>query len=163
MESSNKMEVKHMNTGLQNNEARYQEAQALLQRYTQPLFKKDIDGWMSLLDDNFVIEFPFAPQGRPNRIEGKANLYPYIQEVLNSIEFVDIAQQQIHLTADPDVIVVEVTVKGHAPSIEKIHTLKYIWVLTTKDGKLIHQRDYWNPLALPEIRGGTIASQAQRQ
>jgi hypothetical protein len=44
-----KMEVKDMNTGLQNNEARYQEAQALLQRYTQSLFKKDIDGWMITL------------------------------------------------------------------------------------------------------------------
>ncbi|GHO93007.1 hypothetical protein KSF_030550 [Reticulibacter mediterranei] len=151
-----------MNTDLQSNEVRYQEAEALLQRYIQFLFEKNIDGWMTLLDDNFVIEFPFAPQGRPNRIEGKANLYPYIQEVLNSIEFVDLAQQQIHLTADPDVMVVEITVKGHASSIEKIHTLKYIWVLTTKDGKLVHQRDYWNPLALLEIRGGATASQAQR-
>jgi uncharacterized protein len=158
-----KMEVKDMNTGLQNNEARYQEAQALLQRYTQSLFKKDIDGWMSLLDDNFVIEFPFAPQGRPNRIEGKVNLHPYIQQVLNSIEFVDIVQQQIHLTVDPDVMIVEIIVKGHAPSIEKIHTLKYLWVLTTKDGKLVHQRDYWNPLALREVMGGATASQAQRQ
>jgi ketosteroid isomerase-like protein len=157
------MEVKDMNTGLQNNEARYQEAQALLQRYTQSLFTKDIDGWMSLLDDNFVIEFPFAPQGRPNRIEGKANLHSYIQQVLNSIEFVGIVQQQIHLAADADVMIVEITVEGRAPSMEKIHTLKYIWVLTTKDGKLIHQRDYWNPQAMLEVMRDATASQTQQR
>jgi ketosteroid isomerase-like protein len=150
-----------MNADLRNNEVRYQEA--LLQRYTQFLFEKDIEGWMTLLDDDFVIEFPFAPQERPNRIEGKANLYRYIQEVLNTIEFIGIVQRQIHLTTDPNVMIVEIAVEGRAPSTEKIHTLKYIWVMTTKDGKLIHQRDYWNPLALLAIRGDNTASQTKQQ
>lgn len=142
-----------MNIDTQSNEARYQEAYALLQRYTQSLFEKDIDGWMSLLDDNYVLELPFAPQGRPNRIEGKQALYAYINGLLNSgIEFVSITQQQIHLTLDPTIMIVEIIGEGRITSTGKTYNATYVWVMQTKDGKLIHQRDYWNPLATIEAR-----------
>ena len=146
-----------MSADLQSNEARYQEANTLLQRYTQFLFEKDMDGWMSLLDDHFVIEFPFAPQGRPNRVEGKAALYTYM-EGLNDIEFLSILQQQIHLTLDPDIIIVEITWKGRVLSTARPFNGKYVWIMRMKDGKLIHQRDYWSPLVLLEARGGLDAS-----
>jgi uncharacterized protein len=102
--------------------------------------------------------FRFAPQGRPNRIEGKTALYPYIQEILNDVEFRSILQQQIYLTQDPDIIVVEITIEGHIISTEGPYNGKYVWIMRMKDGKLIHQRDYWSPLALLKIKGGLDAS-----
>jgi ketosteroid isomerase-like protein len=147
-----------MNTDLQSNEARYQAAHTLLQRYTQFLIEKDIDGWMSLLDDNFVIEFPFAPQGRPGRVEGKAALHTYIQGIINGIEFIGIPQQQIHLTLNPEIIIVEISIEGYVISTGRAYKGKYVWVMRIKDGKLIHQRDYWNPLTLLEARGGLDTS-----
>jgi ketosteroid isomerase-like protein len=147
-----------MNTDLQSNEARYQEAQAFLQRYTQYLIERDIDGWIGLLDDHFVIEFPFAPQGRPGRVEGKSALHTYIQAVGDNIEFISIPQQQIHLTLDPEIILVEITCKVCIISTGRVVDNKYVWVMRIKDGKLIHQRDYWNPLVLLEARGGLDAS-----
>lgn len=147
-----------MNADLHSNEARYQEAHTLIQRYTQFLLEKDIDSWMSLLDDNFVIEFPFAPQGRPGRIEGKADVYPYLQGILNEVEFLSISQQQIHLTLNPDIIIVEITCQARIISTGSAHNMRYVWIMRTKDGKLIHQRDYWNPLAMLEARGGLDAS-----
>lgn len=142
-----------MNTNLQSNEARYQAAQTLLQRYTQFLLEKDIDGWMSLMDDNFVIEFPFAPKGRPDRVEGKTALYTYVQELFNEIEFLSILHQQIHLTLNPDIIIVELAAEGRAISTGRPYNGKYVWIMETKDGKLIHQRDYWSPLVFLEARG----------
>ena len=146
-----------MSADLQSNEATYQESHTLIQRYTQFLFEKDIDGWMSLLEDNFVIEFPFAPQGRPDRIEGKVALYTYMQAI-NDVEFRGILQQQIHLTLDPDIIIVELTLEGSIISTGRAFNSKYVWIMKMKDGKLIHQRDYWNPLTLLEARGGLDAS-----
>ncbi|HTK07303.1 MAG TPA: nuclear transport factor 2 family protein [Ktedonobacteraceae bacterium] len=152
-----------MNADLHSDEARYQEARTLIQRYTQLLSEKDIDSWMSLLEDNFVIEFPFAPQGRPGRIEGKADLYPYIQGILNDIEFLSIPQQQIHLTLNPDIIVAEITCQARIIATGSTYNMRYVWIMRTKDGKLIHQRDYWNPLALREAMGALDASKQKSE
>jgi ketosteroid isomerase-like protein len=141
-----------MNTDLQNSEARYQEAHTLLQHYTQSLKEKDLDSWMSLLDDNFVMEFPFAPQGRPHRVEGKAALRTYM-EGAKDLEVLSFSQQQIHLTLNPEIIVVEITCEGRVLTTGRAFNSKYVWIMRIKDGKLIYQRDYWNPLVLLEARG----------
>ncbi len=146
-----------MNTNSQSNETRLQEAHTLVQRYIRTLIEKDIESWMSLWDDNFVLEFPFAPQGRLPRVEGKANLRPYIQGVINNLEILTISQQEIYLTQDPDLIIAEITGEGRIISTGRIFKAGYVWVMRTKDGKLIHMRDYWNPLAALEAREGADA------
>ena len=147
-----------MNTDVQSSEARYQEAHTLVQQYVQSLVEKDIESWMSLWDEQCVLEFPFAPQGRLSRIEGKEALSPYIQGVINDLEIVSISQQQIHLTQDPDLIVVEIAGNGRIISTGRAYNASYVWVMRTNHGKLIHMRDYWNPLAALEARGGLDAS-----
>ncbi len=67
-----------MNSDVQSIETRQQDANTLLHHYIQFLKEKDIEGWINLWDDNCVLEFPFAPQGRLSRIEGKAALRPYL-------------------------------------------------------------------------------------
>ena len=144
-----------MMTDAQSNEGRLQEAQALVQRYLQTIVKKDIEGWMNLWDDNFVLEFPYAPQGRPRQIEDKATLYPYIQNVIKDLEIVSIAQPQIYLTQYPDLIIAEITGEGRLLSTGRAYRTNYVWMMRTRDGKLIHMRDYWNPLALMEARSSS--------
>lgn len=147
-----------MNMDVRSNETRQQEANLLVQRYLQPLIERDIESWMSLWDDNFVLEFPFAPQGRIGRIESKEALSPYIQGIIKDLEIVNIAHQQIHLTQDPDTIIVEISGEGRIISTGHTFNAKYVWVMTTKNGKLVHMRDYWNPLAALDVRGGLDAS-----
>lgn len=147
-----------MNPNLQSNETRQQEVQALVQRYIQFLVEKNLEGLMSLWDEQGVLEFPFAPQGRPSRVEGKAALYAYVQGVLNTLEIVSIQQQQVYATLDPDLIIAEIEGEGRAISTGRTYNAKYVWILRTKHGKLIHQRDYWNPLAALETRGDMNAS-----
>ena len=143
---------------LQSNEARRQEAHTLVQHYIQSLVEKDVESWMSLWDENGILEFPFAPQGRLPQVEGKAALSPYIQAVIKDLEILRIPQQQIHLTLDADLIIVEITYEGRIVSTGRIYHASYVWVMRTKDGKLIHVRDYWNPLAVLEARGGLDVS-----
>jgi ketosteroid isomerase-like protein len=143
-----------MNTSSQSNETRLQEAHTLVQRYIQSIIERDVESWMSLWDDNFVLEFPFAPQGRPPRIENKAALYPYIQTVINDLEILNISRQEIYLTQDPDLIIAEIAGEGRITSTGRNYKAGYVWIMRTKNGKLIHMRDYWNPLAALEARGG---------
>lgn len=105
-----------------------------------------------------VLEFPFAPQGRVPRIEGKAALLPYIQGVMNNLEILSISRQEIYLTQDLDLIIAEVTGEGRIISTGRSFKAGYVWIMRTKNGKLIHMRDYWNPLAALEARGGPDTS-----
>ncbi|MEU7973050.1 hypothetical protein AB0B48_13490 [Micromonospora sp. NPDC049089] len=34
--------------------------------------------------------------------------------------------------------------------------LRYIAVLTIRDGRLVHYRDYWDPIAAQELLGGGL-------
>lgn len=143
-----------MNTNSPSSKTGLQNARTLVQQYLQFIAEKDIERWISLWDDNFVLEFPFAPQGRLSRIESKATLYPYIQGVIKDLEILSISQQQVYVTQDPDLIIAEITGEGRIISTGRTFNAGYIWIMRTKDGKLVHMRDYWNPLAAVEARGG---------
>lgn len=76
---------------------------------------------------------------------------------INDLEIVSISQQ-IHLMQDPGLIVVEIAGKGRIISTGRAYNARYVWVMRTNEGKLIHMRDYWNPLAALEARGGLDSS-----
>jgi ketosteroid isomerase-like protein len=42
------------------------------------LLDKNIPAWVDLWDDDGVCEFPFAPEGWPRRLEGKAAVGDYM-------------------------------------------------------------------------------------
>ncbi len=130
----------------------------MLQRYIQTAIEKDVDGWMDLWDEQCVLELPFAPQGRPSRVEGKAALSTYIQGVFKGIDVVNILHQQLYLTQDPNLFIVEVRGEGRIPSTGRSFHTAYVWFMITNNGKLISMRDYWNPLAPVEARERRDAS-----
>lgn len=62
-----------------------------------------------VLDDDSVIEAPFAPPGQPNRIEGRDAFRAYAepQRAAFPVHFEDVRDVVVHETTDPEVIVVE--------------------------------------------------------
>jgi ketosteroid isomerase-like protein len=44
------------------------------------LLAKDIPGWVGLWAEDGVMEFPFAPQGWPERLAGKAAIAAYMRD-----------------------------------------------------------------------------------
>jgi ketosteroid isomerase-like protein len=47
-------------------------------------------------------------------------------------------------------VVVEMTIKGRAVETDKPYNQQYVIVAETRDGKLTHYREYWNPLVSAE-------------
>ncbi len=141
-----------MSTIEADNKGREQETETLIQRYMQSLSERDIESWMDLWDEDCVLEFPFAPQERVSQIEGKAALRPYIQAVLKDAEIARITRQKVYLTLEPEVFIAEIAVEGRIISTGRTYNAAYVWIMRTKDGKLLHVRDYWNPMAMMEAR-----------
>jgi ketosteroid isomerase-like protein len=104
----------------------------------------------ALLDrctDDVVFEFPFAPDGRPTRVEGKPAVGAYLAAVASLAIPERLTNLEMHQTVDPDVAVIEFRVAGRVRGTDASFERSYVVVLTVRDGLVVRYRDYWNPLA----------------
>ncbi|MFI9580651.1 nuclear transport factor 2 family protein [Streptomyces sp. NPDC052236] len=113
------------------------------------LLDKDIDGWVALCDENVVFEFPFAPEGFPARLEGRAAVAEYMRGYPDHVDFREILSMEIHQTTNPETIVAEWRGAGRIVAIDAPYDMPYVAVVTVSNGRITHYRDYWNPAAIP--------------
>ena len=104
------------------------------------------------LADDVVIETPFAPPGRPRRVEGKeawlARAVP--GRAAWPFHFDECRVVAVHDTADPEVIVVEYELGGMiVPSGER-KSAAFIGVLRVRDGLITHWREYQDTFAIAQ-------------
>jgi uncharacterized protein len=108
--------------------------------------EQDARDLLDLFAEDGSMEFPFALEGRPKRVEGRAALEEYLRS-LNARWAVDsYSDPVVHWTKDPNVVIVEFSVKGHMRDGGQAHDQVYIDVLTLGNGKIKNFRDYWNPM-----------------
>ncbi|MEU5189556.1 nuclear transport factor 2 family protein [Streptomyces klenkii] len=112
------------------------------------LLEKDIPAWVGLWAEHGVMEFPFAPPGRPGRLEGRTAIAAYMRDYPDHIDLHDFPDLRIHETADPATIVVEMRGVGRMVKTGDSFDMTYIAVVTVQDGRFTSYRDYWNPLAV---------------
>ncbi|MPY59116.1 nuclear transport factor 2 family protein [Streptomyces spongiae] len=116
------------------------------------LLAEDIPGWVGLWDEAGVMEFPFAPPGGPERLDGRAAVAAYMADYPRLLRPTAI-EEVVHRTEDPEVIVVEMRARGQVVATGEPYEMSYVAVLTVRDGRFVHYRDYWNPLAAARILG----------
>jgi uncharacterized protein len=101
---------------------------------------------LDLCADDVVFEFPFAPPGRPTRVEGKLALGDYLKALSGRVRLAGVSNLEIHETVKPDVASIEMTMTGTVTATGAPCEQSYVSVLTVRDGLIAHYRDYWNPL-----------------
>ncbi|MET9862458.1 nuclear transport factor 2 family protein [Streptomyces smyrnaeus] len=114
------------------------------------LLDKNIPAWVDLWDDDGVLEFPFAPDGWPTRLEGKAAIADYMRDYPDHIDLHDFPQVEIHRTTAARTIVVEMRGVGRLVATDSPFEMTYIAVVTVDDGRFTRYRDYWNPLSVAQ-------------
>jgi uncharacterized protein len=112
------------------------------------LLDKNIPGWVGLWAENGVMEFPFAPRGWAERLEGREAIAAYMRHYPDHIDLKDFPDLRIHGTTDPETIVVEMRGVGRLVETDSPFDMTYIAVVTIQDGHFTSYRDYWNPLAV---------------
>ncbi|KAA0940715.1 MULTISPECIES: nuclear transport factor 2 family protein [Streptomyces] len=122
----------------------------LFRRGLRLLLAKDITGWVDLWDEHGVFEFPFAPEGWPRRLEGKAAVAAYMRDYPDHIDLHDFPASDltVHETGDSGTIVVEMRGVGRLVRTDAPFDMRYIAVVSVADGLITRYRDYWNPLAV---------------
>jgi len=112
----------------------------------QALIDGDVAGWMAMFAPDAVHEFPWVPEGRVTRLEGWDAINDYMQQLNDRgrLRFGSFETIGVHET--PDSLVVEMI--GHHFRGDAPVDLGYVSVMTLRDGKVTHFRDYMNPLQL---------------
>jgi uncharacterized protein len=119
-----------------------------------------------------VIEMPFAPAGLyPARIETtREELRARFRAGAAARRYRDLRDVVIHETADPGVVIVEYGLDGELTESAEPFSLRFVMVMTIRDGQIVHTRDYTDPIAGARVLGRvpqllaalTAASPAER-
>ncbi|MBW5469229.1 nuclear transport factor 2 family protein [Brevibacillus formosus] len=135
-----------------------QEAEEVVKNFLLFMLEKDMEQWIELWDDNAVFEFPYAPQNYPSKIEGKPAIYNYIKDFPQKMDLFQFSVPHIHHTAASNHVIVEFECEGQVIATGLPYNQKYVSVIQIKDKKIIHYKDYWNPLVAIEAFGGSMES-----
>jgi len=121
----------------------------------QTLFAQGrFDEWADLWADDGVLEFPYAPAGRKRAYKGKADILAYMKHATGRVAMDTVEQMRVFPMQDPDIAVVELSFKGRALANGAPYNQSIVIFFETKDGKLQHYREYWNPLITIDAIGG---------
>ena len=112
-------------------------------------------GWTELCDKNVIVEFPFAPEGSPARIEGRNALYEYLRNYPSFIDVREIPKLKTYPTDDSNIAIAEWSVSGRVIGNGNPYEMSYATFVTFRDGLIINSRHYWNTMAFVKAMEGT--------
>ena len=104
-----------------------------------------------------VMEFPFAPPGGVQRLDGRPAVAAYLPRVADAVEIGRFTEPVVHRTQTPGVVVLEFGCEGCGRQTGLPYDQRYVSVITLRDGHISHYRDYWNPLVVLRAMGGEQA------
>ena len=98
--------------------------------------------------EDVVVEYIITVPDYPRRIVGREALAELYSDYGNSI--VQSGSSEVHRYYDPDksVVILEYTLHGTVVSTGAPYVNRFISVITVKDRKIVHWRDYLDPLAV---------------
>ena len=109
--------------------------------------------FFDLLAEDITIEYVVTVPGYPPRVQGRtaiAELYrPYGTMIVLDRCF-DLA---VYHDPAKGVVVLEYASEGRVVGTQKRYHNRYISVLTLRDGKVVHWRDYLNPILVFDALG----------
>jgi len=137
-------------------------AQHALAEHLRLVSSGRIQEWVDLFAPNGLLEFPYAPEGVPRRLQGHDQLLGYMSHFPETfdVEFVDLV---FHDTNDPGLAIAEFESTGRAVATGKPYEQTCISVVYTDDqGKITRYVDFWNPLVAMEALEPKTSSDATR-
>ena len=119
---------------------------SMLRRTLGERLHPDARTFVDMMALDGVMEFPYAPPGGVERLEGRAAVSDYIGEIFARIELLEISDPVVHDTEEPGVVILEFEGSSRVIASGRSYRMRYISVITICDGFIARYVDYWNPL-----------------
>lgn len=129
----------------------------LTNRYLAAYSAKDWDAFASLWAADGVLEFPYAPPGRRSRYEGIAAILAYMQGVSGRMQAEGLDYYEVYPMLDPEIVCIEMGLRGRIVATGSPISQRYVSIIRAKGGKIVHYKEFWNPIASMDANGGRAA------
>ncbi len=114
--------------------------------------------FLGLFTQDVIFEFPYAPDGLPKRLEGTAALAAHLERLGPLLTFGPMELGRVYAVGET--VIFEFSCSGEGVTTGAPYDQRYISVVTLREGRIAHYRDYWNPLVVLTALGGTEAAAA---
>ena len=125
----------------------------VFRRGLELLLTNDMDGFADLWAKDGTMEFPFAAPGSPERLDGREEVRRYMAGFPQMVDYREFPSVAVHRTLDPEVIVVEFGARGRIVRSGKPFEMRYVAVITAREGRIVSYRDYWSPIMAAAAMG----------
>jgi ketosteroid isomerase-like protein len=117
-----------------------------------------VDGghFFELFADDAVTEFVVTVPGYPKRVEGRDNLAELYRGYGNTIVLDRCSDLAVYRDRESSVVVLEYAVHGRVVATGRPYTNRFVSVITIRERKVTHWRDYLDPLAVLEALGTAL-------
>jgi ketosteroid isomerase-like protein len=119
---------------------------AVAERFLALLASGDIEAWLELLDDDIVIETPFAPAGEPTVFRGREQVdarFGAARRRMRSLEFVDLDVESTRTTGR---VLVRCASRGRMGDGTE-YANRYCWIIDTAHDpeRIVAVTEYFDP------------------
>lgn len=109
------------------------------------LQNKEYDAWDDIVAEDIVVYFPFAPEGMPNRFEGRDNFRDAGKHFFDQTKNYLYYDLETILTQDPEFVIITGKSKADLQS-GKVYENQYVFFFRVRDGKVVEYWEHFNPL-----------------
>jgi ketosteroid isomerase-like protein len=112
-----------------------------------------LDGWFmpdaELWAEDAVVEFPYAPDGRPQRFTGRAEFLAFAAaaQAEQPVSFDNFQILALRDAPDPQVLIAEYQLTGTATATGERSSAVFVLKLRVRDGLIAHWREYQDLIA----------------
>ena len=112
--------------------------------FLDALAKSDADAISELWTEDAVLEFPFAPSGFPQSVEGHAAIDEYFRTALAAVTPIAYPGRVVTPLADPNTCVIEFGSELTVGDDPTVRENKYITIVRVRDGKIAHFKEHYD-------------------
>ena len=114
-----------------------------------------VDGghFFDLLADDVIFDYIISVPGYPRRVEGRGAVAELYRDYGNTMVLRSADELAVHRDGEASVVVLEYAVHGRAVGTGRAYDNHFVSVITIKDRRVTHWRDYLDPVAVFDAVG----------
>ncbi|WP_149137174.1 nuclear transport factor 2 family protein [Cupriavidus campinensis] len=121
-------------------------ATTLLEQHLQFLVDKP-EQWQELIADSIVWDLPYAPSlGHPLKLEGRESVLRHASWFVGAVRNFRFFDAIVTATDDPQQAIARVRGEGLIAATGRTYRQEYVVFLTVRDGRIVHLREYFDPV-----------------
>ena len=118
----------------------------------------DGEDYFDLLADDVTFEYIISVPGYPRHVKGRQNIIDLYSNYDDYMTVHTADNLRVYRDPEASVVVLEYEVHGESVQTGQSYNNRFVSIITVKDNKVTHWRDYLDPIAIFEATGWPQAS-----